>query len=181
MSRALLGLLPTSPRFSPRAQGHDADRLERRLVPLPAQHFIGPAICGPHCLVHNSCHTSVAGEGTRRLGVGRGTFLRIQSFSRIGEHFRFAYAQMLSSLLEMLSPTLKCYAQIKLFGWLLLRQRLMMRSLRQRFYPNAPVECPLCAGAAENCSHLFFECQFAQVALPATPTYGLVTSSTDSF
>ena len=71
--------------------------------------------------------------------------------------------------------------KIKLFGWLLMRQRLMTRSLRQRFYPNALVECPLCAGVAKDCSHLFFECQFTQVAWRAAPTFGLVTSSTDSF
>ena len=40
--------------------------------------------------------------------------------------------------------------KIKLFGWLLLRLRLMTRSLRQRFYSDAPVKCPLCAGAAED-------------------------------
>ena len=89
------------------------------------------------------------------------------------------------------SPTiLKCYRllwkcriplKIKLFGWLLLRQRLMTRSLQQRFYLDAPVECPLCVGAAEDCSHLFFECRFAQMALRATTTCCLVTSSADSF
>ena len=49
--------------------------------------------------------------------------------------------------------------KIKLFGWLLLRQRLVTRSFRQRFCPDTSVECPLCAGATEDCSHLFFECQ----------------------
>ena len=71
--------------------------------------------------------------------------------------------------------------KIKLFGWLLLRQRLMTGSLQQRFYPDAPVECPLCAGAAEDCSHLFFEGRFAQMAWRATTTCCLVTSSADSF
>ena len=71
--------------------------------------------------------------------------------------------------------------KIKLFGWLLLRQRLMTRSLRQRFYPDALVECPLCARVVEDCSHLFFECRFAQMAWRATTTCCLVTSSADSF
>ena len=56
-----------------------------------------------------------------------------------------------------------------------------MRSLQQRFYPDAPVECPLCARAAEDCSHLFFECQFVQMVWRATPTCCLVMSSADSF
>ena len=71
--------------------------------------------------------------------------------------------------------------KIKLFEWLLLRQRLMTRSLRQIFCPDASVECPLSAGASEDCSHLFFECQFAQTTWRATPRCGLVTSAADSF
>ena len=71
--------------------------------------------------------------------------------------------------------------KIKLFGWLFLRQRLMTRSLWQRFCPDAPVECPLCARAAKDCSHLFFECQFAQMAWQATPMSGLGTSTTTPF
>ena len=57
----------------------------------------------------------------------------------------------------------------------------MTRSLRQRFCPGALVEYLLCARAAEDCSHLFFECQFAQMAWHATPTSALVTSTADSF
>ena len=71
--------------------------------------------------------------------------------------------------------------KIKLFGWLLLRQRLITRSLRQRFCPDAPTECPLCAGAAEDCSHLFFECQFAQMAWRVTHMSGLDKSAAASF
>ena len=71
--------------------------------------------------------------------------------------------------------------KIKLFGWLLLRQRLMTRSLRQRFCPDAPTECPLCAGAAEDCSHLFFKCQFAQMAWRVTHGSDLRTSTAASF
>ena len=71
--------------------------------------------------------------------------------------------------------------KIKLFSWLLLRQTLMTRSLRQRFCPDAPTECPLCAGTAEDCSHLFFECHFAQMAWRATHMCGLDMSTADSF
>ena len=71
--------------------------------------------------------------------------------------------------------------KIKLFRWLLLCQRLMTRSLQQRFCPDAPVDCPLCAGAAKDCSHLFFEYQVAQTAWRATAMRGLVTSAADSF
>ena len=71
--------------------------------------------------------------------------------------------------------------KINLFGWLLLRQRLMTRSLWQRFCLDAPTECPLCAGAAEDCSHFFFECQFAQMAWWVTHMTGLGTSTAASF
>ena len=58
----------------------------------------------------------------------------------------------------------KCRIPLKItiLGWLLLRQRLMTRSLCQRFCPGSSAECPLCAGVSEDCSHLFFECQYAQ-------------------
>ena len=52
--------------------------------------------------------------------------------------------------------------KIKIFAWLLLRRRLMTRSLRQRLVPNSPVDCPMCARAMEDCPHLFFTCPFAQ-------------------
>ena len=90
--------------------------------------------------------------------------------SRFSARIVYHHFQDLESSLD-LSMLLKCCRllwkcrislKIKLFGWLLLRQRLMTRSLRRRFCPDAPVECPLCAGAAKDCSHLFFECQFAQ-------------------
>ena len=71
--------------------------------------------------------------------------------------------------------------KIKLFGWLLLRQRLMTHSLQQRFRPNSPVDCPLSAGTAEDCSHLFFKCHFTQTAWRATPMSGLITTVADSF
>ena len=117
-SRALSGLLPASPRSSPRARSpgnthgsgsppcpalyRTSDTQLIALYRTSDRQLIGGT---PHCLVHSSCLTLVASEGTRRMGVGRGTFLRsssISSLSRLGEHFRLTNApQMLSSLLEM--------------------------------------------------------------------------------
>ena len=51
--------------------------------------------------------------------------------------------------------------KIKVFAWLLARQRLMTRSLRQQMVLNSHMECPLRTGAAEDCSHLFFVCPLA--------------------
>ena len=101
----LSSLLSATPRPSPRARGHGADGLGRRLVPLLAQHSIRPVLREPHCLVHSSCFTLVVGEGPRLLGVERRTFLcssSILSLLKIGEHIRLAYApQMLPSLMEV--------------------------------------------------------------------------------
>ena len=123
-------------------------------------------------LSHASCQ-----RGTLMRGVWRGGHFSVRVVYR---HF-----QGLESTSD--SPTiLKCChllwkfripLKIKLFGWLFLRQQ----SLRQRFYPDALVECPLCAGAADDCSHLFFECRFVQMAWRATTMCCLVTSSADSF
>ena len=52
--------------------------------------------------------------------------------------------------------------KIRIFGWLLLRRRLMTRAVRQRMLPNAPVSCPLCSWGPEDCSHLFFQCSLVQ-------------------
>ena len=52
--------------------------------------------------------------------------------------------------------------KIKVFTWLLLRRRLMTRYQRQHMVPDSPVECPLCAGAMEDCLHLFFACPLVQ-------------------
>ena len=54
--------------------------------------------------------------------------------------------------------------KIRIFGWLLLRQRLMTRVVHQRMLPARPVSCPLCDGGPEDCSHLFFQCPLAQEA-----------------
>ena len=61
--------------------------------------------------------------------------------------------------------------KIKILCWLLLRQRLMTRSFRQRFYPGSSAECP----------HLFFECLFTQASWRAASTSCLDVSTTESF
>ena len=71
--------------------------------------------------------------------------------------------------------------KIKVFAWLLARRCLMTRALRQWMVPNSPVECPLCAGAVEDCSHLFFACPLAQVVWQATNVGRLVVSSEEAF
>ena len=64
---------------------------------------------------------------------------------------------------------------------LLLRQRLMTSSFHQRFCPGSSAECPLCAGFSEDCSHLFFECQFAQETWRAASTSSLDVSTAEPF
>ena len=54
--------------------------------------------------------------------------------------------------------------KIKIFGWLLLRQRLMTRSFRQRFCLRSPAECP-----------------FAQATWRAASTSSLDVSTAESF
>ena len=71
--------------------------------------------------------------------------------------------------------------KIKIFGWLLLRQRLMTCSFRQRFCLGTSAECPLCAEVSENCSHLFFECQYAQATWRAASTSNLDFTTAESF
>ena len=51
--------------------------------------------------------------------------------------------------------------KIRVFVWLLLRRRLMTRAYRQRMTPEATTECALCAGAVEDCEHLFVTCPLA--------------------
>ena len=51
--------------------------------------------------------------------------------------------------------------KIRVFVWLLLQRRLMTRVYRQRMAPESTTECALCAGAVEDCEHLFVTCTFA--------------------
>ena len=71
--------------------------------------------------------------------------------------------------------------KIKVSAWLLLRRRLMTRSRLQRMVPGAPVECPLCARAVEDCQHLFFVCPSAQIVWQATGVGRLVATSEEAF
>ena len=71
--------------------------------------------------------------------------------------------------------------KIKIFAWLLLRRRLMTRSLRQCMFPDSPVECPLCARTVEDCQHLFFACSLAQEVWRAADVGRLVTTSEEAF
>ena len=71
--------------------------------------------------------------------------------------------------------------KIKVFAWLLLRRRLMTRSRLQRMVPDAPVECPLCARAVEDCQHLFFICPLAQTVWQATGVGRLMATSEETF
>ncbi|XP_078443744.1 uncharacterized protein LOC144713124 [Wolffia australiana] len=57
--------------------------------------------------------------------------------------------------------------KVKIFGWLLLRRRLVTRQFRQRWYPGNTAECVLCSGAVEDCGHLFFRCPTAQAVWQA--------------
>ena len=51
--------------------------------------------------------------------------------------------------------------KIRIFAWLLLWRRLRTRSFLHRVVPDDPAGCALCAGAEENCEHLFITCPFA--------------------
>ena len=52
--------------------------------------------------------------------------------------------------------------KIRIFVWLLLSQRLMTRSFRQRMAPNFTGDCALCGANLENCEHLFVLCPISQ-------------------
>ena len=58
--------------------------------------------------------------------------------------------------------------KIRVFLWLLLRRRLMTRSLRQRMVPNASAECAMCGAILEDCDHIFIRCPVAQAVWTLT-------------
>ena len=47
--------------------------------------------------------------------------------------------------------------------------------------PNSPADCPLCAGALEDSSHLFFICPLAQVVWQVANVGRLGVSSEEAF
>ena len=71
--------------------------------------------------------------------------------------------------------------KIRIFGWLLLRRRLMTRVARQRMFPDSPVSCPLCGRGPEDCSHLFFQCPLAQEAWRGATVARLSMTSEETF
>ena len=71
--------------------------------------------------------------------------------------------------------------KIRIFGWLLLRHRLMTRVIRRHIVPGAVVSCSLCAGEDKDCSHLFFTCPIVQEAWRTGGVAHLVASSDEVF
>ena len=71
--------------------------------------------------------------------------------------------------------------KIRIFEWLLLRQRLMTQVVRQRMFPASPVSCPLYDGGPEDCSHLFFQCPLAQAAWRVAGVARLSVTSEEAF
>ena len=71
--------------------------------------------------------------------------------------------------------------KIRLFGWLLIRRRLVMRALRHHMLPDTPASCPLCGGGPEDCLHLFLQCPMVQEAWRAAVIDRLPTSSEEAF
>ena len=58
--------------------------------------------------------------------------------------------------------------KIRVFLWLLLRLRLMTRSLRQRMIPNSLAECAMCGAILKDCDHIFIRCPVAQAVWKLT-------------
>ena len=58
--------------------------------------------------------------------------------------------------------------KIREFLWLLLRRRLMTRSLRQRMVPNASAECAMCGAIPKDWDRIFIRCPVAQVVSTLT-------------
>ena len=71
--------------------------------------------------------------------------------------------------------------KIRIFSWLLLRRRLRMRSFLHRVVPDVPAGCALCAGAEENCEHLFITCPFASSVWQRANVDRLELSSWEAF
>ena len=53
--------------------------------------------------------------------------------------------------------------------------------MRHRLFPGAVMNCPLCDGEEEDCSHLFFTCPMVQEAWQTAGVARLVTSSDEEF
>ena len=71
--------------------------------------------------------------------------------------------------------------KIKIFGWLLIRGRLMTRSRRQRYVPEADAGCVMCFDAIEDYTHQFFECPLGQPVWTAAALGGIDATSAAAF
>ena len=71
--------------------------------------------------------------------------------------------------------------KIRIFGWLLVRRRLMTRAMRHHLVPGAIMNCPLCDGEIEDCSHLFFTCPMVQEAWRTSGAARPTVSSDEEF
>ena len=71
--------------------------------------------------------------------------------------------------------------KIQVFLWLLLRRRLMTRSLRQQMVPNSLVECAMCGAILEDCDHLFARCPIAHAVWTSTRVVRPRLSSLEDF
>ena len=71
--------------------------------------------------------------------------------------------------------------KIRIFGWLLVRRRLMTRAMRHRIVPGAITNCPLCDGEIEDCSDLFFTCPMVQEAWQTSGAVRPTVSSDEEF
>ena len=71
--------------------------------------------------------------------------------------------------------------KFKIFCWLLIRGRLMTRSLRQGFVLEADANCVMCSDTTEDCSHLFFECPLVQPVWIAAALGGIDVTAGDAF
>ena len=71
--------------------------------------------------------------------------------------------------------------KIRIFIWLLLRQRLMTRSFRQRMAPDSAGDCALCGANLENCEHLFVLCPISQAVWRAVGVARPTLTSLEDF
>ena len=71
--------------------------------------------------------------------------------------------------------------KIRIFVWLLLRQRLMTRSFQQRMAPDSSGDCALCGATMEDCEHLFVLCPISQAVWWSVSVARLELTSLEDF
>ena len=57
----------------------------------------------------------------------------------------------------------------------------MTRDVQQHMFPDSPVNCPLCGGGPEDCSHLLFHCLLAQEVWREAAVVRLSVTSDEAF